>query len=223
MGENHADPMLLVMDLDLGNRGEFKRVNLLVDEIVGGEEVVVRALPRSLKQHPFASGVTLSGGGAMVLTIDPIRLGELCRPALAEIPNNERADSSTHPLNANSKKVLIVDDSLSARMSLVKRLQRHGLDIVEACDGMQALDCLRCDSFELVITDLDMPRLGGLELLSEIRQRRLLDIPVVIVTSRTEESLRKRATRYGVEAFLNKPVSDESLANVLQQLSLIAS
>ena len=194
----------------------------MVDEIVGGEEVVVRALPRSLKQHPFAGGVTLSGGGAMVLTIDPIRLWELCQPHLAESQSCGQLELNSNGVAAPPKKVLVVDDSLSARMNLVKRLNRHGLEIVEACDGMQALDCLRNNTFQLVITDLDMPRLGGLELLGEIRQRRLLDTPVVVVSSRTEEIMRTRAKRYGAQAFLNKPVSDEILAELLQQFSLIA-
>ncbi len=219
--ENRADNRLLVLDLDSGNRGGSVRVNLIVDAIVGGEEVVVRALPRSLKQHPFAGGVTLSGGGAMVLTIDPIRLWDLCRPHLAEIQTGDRIDFVATAAATSPKRVLVVDDSLSARMSLVKRLNRHGLEIVEACDGLQALDCLRRDTFQLVITDLDMPRLGGLELLGEIRQRHLLDTPVVVVSSRTEESLRARAKRYGAQAFLNKPVTDASLAGLLQQLSLI--
>lgn len=222
ISENQANPQLLVLDLDSGNCGARVRVNLLVDEIVGGEEVVVRALPRSLKQHPFVGGVTLSGGGAIVLTIDPTRLGEICRPRLHESVGLQPMPSATLGPTVAPKKVLVVDDSLSARMSLVKRLNRHGLDVVQASDGLQALECLRRDSFQLVMTDLDMPRLGGLELLGEIRQRRLLDTPVVVVSSRTEEILRNRAKRYGAEAYLNKPVTDESLTDLLEQLSLIA-
>ena len=212
----------LILDIASGSRGERCRFNLVVDEIVGGEEVVVRALPRSLKQHPLANGITLSGGGEIVLMIDPVRLWEMCQPHLADEQAAEPCRRVVDSAHSQTKKVLVVDDSLSARTSLVKRLRRHGLETVEACDGMKALDYLRSDSFQLVITDLDMPRLGGLELLNEIRQRRLSDTPVVVVSSRSEDIIRNRANRYGARAFLSKPVTDETLADLLHQFHLIA-
>jgi chemotaxis protein histidine kinase CheA/CheY-like chemotaxis protein len=217
-----AEGRVLLLDVDSGNRGPTARLKLIVDEIVGGEEVVVRALPRALKQHPFAVGVTLSGGGEMVLTIDPIRLWEHCRGMVSEISAGDPPAPLAATLRESAKRILVVDDSLSARRNLVKRLSHRGLAISEACDGLEALDCLRAGSYQLVITDIDMPRLGGLELLNEIRQRRLNDMPVVVVSSRTEADVRQRATRYGAQAFLHKPVSDEALAGLLQQFNLTA-
>ncbi len=212
----------LALELDTGNRGPRQRIRLMVDEILGGEEVVVRALPRAIQDHPFVSGMTLSGGGQIVLMVDPSRLCDLGLLLNAEPIELEgrRVGPASYPIAA-AKRILVVDDSLSARTSLTRRLNGYGMEIVEACDGMEALDHIRTHSFDMVFTDLDMPRLGGLELLSEIRQRRLVKTPVVVISSRTEENIRNRALRYGARAFLNKPVSDETLSQLLQQFQLL--
>lgn len=220
-GSTRLDACSLTLDIAAGSRGQANRIELQVDEIVGGEEVVVRALPRELRSHPFVNGVTLSGGGEMVLTIDPIRWSEICR-VQSESASENSANVRREEMRAELKKVLVVDDSLSARRSLTKRLAKYGLESDEASDGLNALECLRSGSYQLIITDVDMPRLGGLELLGELHQRHLVETPVIVVSSRTDEPTRRRANRYGARAFLNKPVSDETLVDLLQQFHLIA-
>jgi CheY-like chemotaxis protein len=159
----------------------------------------------------------------MVLAIDPVRIWDLGQ-AVDQAFCSPRTESPTDGVGGGLlQRILLVDDSLSARVSMAKRLQRLGFETSEACDGMEALDRLRSDSFALVVTDLDMPRLGGLELLNELRLRRMIDVPVAVVSGRTEPEIQSRAIRYGARCFLNKPVNDELLKRMLQDVGLLSN
>lgn len=222
--ENAATPtQMLVLASQTSSTGmsDTRRFALLVDEIIGPEEVVVRPMPSLLRHHPLCSGATLSGMGEVVLVLDKRRVMELVlrhaspRPAddgpLAAKP--DRSDSDL-------PKVLVVDDSLSARKRLVRALNRYQIEITEASDGVEASEILKTHSFAAVFSDLEMPRKSGLELLAEIRAGGCeKDLPVVIVSSRLEDELRTRAIELGANAYLTKPLAstalDEAIASFL--------
>ncbi len=178
---------------------DLQRLALKVDEIVGHEEVVVRPLPALLKHHPLLSGATLSGAGEVMLLLDGHRLLNACRTASTREPSLAvDAGAATRGASSPTTRphVLVVDDSLSARMRLVEKLQRHGLDITEAGDGVEALDLLRTGRFDAIFSDLEMPRIGGFDLLVEVKEdvgRRSL--PVVIVTTRSENAILRTGAR----------------------------
>ena len=104
-------------------------------------------------------------------------------------------------------RVLVVDDSLSARRNLVKRLATRGFMISEACDGLEALDQLRAGTYQLMITDLDMPRLDGFALLERIRgsrEARIRTLPVVIISGNEGLESKNRALKLGANDFIGK-------------------
>lgn len=194
---------------------------LLVDEIVGPEEVVVRPMPSLLKHHPLCSGATLSGMGEVVLVLDKRRLMELV--ARHESPHTANRPFATHAEDgspAERPRVLVVDDSPSARKRLVHSLNRYSVEITEASDGTEASELLQTHSFAAVFSDLEMPRRNGLELLAEIRTRASEhDLPVVIVSSRAEHEFQDRARQLGANAYLKKPLADAALTEAIANFS----
>ncbi len=199
-----------------------QRRAFIVEDILGPEEVVVRPLPPLLRRHPVLSGVTLSGAGEVVLLLDSPRLlreaDESSAPGLttdSQILRMNRLKSS----EAARPKILIAEDSLSARRRLVEKLLPYGFDITEASDGVEALNFTRTTTFDAVFSDLEMPGLNGFELLTAIKNDpRTPDKPVVIVTSRDEPETKSKAHELGADGFLSKPVSDATIEAVLEQL-----
>lgn len=199
------------------------RVTLLVDEVVGPEEVVVRPLPAMLKQHPFCSGATLSGMGQTVLFLDAHRVVESQVRHMQALPNSAirlPRENTSEPLGR--PRVLVVDDSLSARKRVVRSLQRYSVDVVEASDGKQALEILKKESFAAVFSDMEMPHVSGMELLAEVNAQDQYDPPpVVIISSRSEEEFTKPAKELGAFHYLIKPLSDEAIDQTLPDIPML--
>lgn len=205
-----------------------RRLELLVDEIVGPEEVVVRPLPSLLKHHPLCSGATLSGMGEVVLVLDKHRLTELAVRRTSHLKPSPSASRrpAAQALSADPQRpsVLVVDDSISARKRLVRSLRRYGVEVTEASDGAEAAERLKTGSYAAVFSDLEMPRQSGFELLTEIRAVHDANaLPVLIISSRTEDELRIRATELGAQAYLVKPLSDEALDSAIANIPTISA
>lgn len=198
------------------------QIALAVDELIGPEEVVVRGLPNLLKHHPLFCGITLSGSGEKVLLLDSDRVLEFCHQSdSSEIDGESESSQSSSSKPSDQRRALVVDDSLTARRVLVKILQQHGFVTVEAGDGIEAIERLHKEEFDLVLTDLDMPRFGGLELLSDIQSSRYCDSPVVVVSSRNEEVFRTKAMDVGASDYVTKPISELSIKQLLEKLHLL--
>lgn len=213
-------------------------VGLIVDAVVGPEEIVVRNLPPLLKSHPLLGGVSLSGAGEAVMMLDGQRLLDAAIDshesaeaeheiaaqdgAAAMHPSGVAADEPRDavPSHSDSVSVLVVDDSMSARRRLANFLKELGIETAEAADGMEGLERFRGHRFPLVFTDIEMPRLDGLELLGEIKRSGGENEPrVVVVSSRTEEEFRRRARELGADAYLVKPVEKAALYSLLENLT----
>ncbi len=236
------DGELLILDCGAGSTEEssggvagIRRVALWVDEIVGPEEVVVRPLPALLKQHPLCTGATLSGMGETVLVLDAHGLAALgvqhlftrtssSPPAAVDPehrPSEVDAASEESPTGraASPPRFLVTDDSVTARKRLARSLRRYDVEIVEASDGSEALELLRRQPFAAVFSDLEMPNVDGLDLLAELKGReRTQQIPVVIVSSRTEDEFQSRARELGADGYLGKPIDDETLDRSLREI-----
>ncbi|MBX3437654.1 MAG: response regulator [Planctomycetaceae bacterium] len=195
-----------------------------VEDILGPEEVVVRPLPPLLRRHPVLSGVTLSGAGEVVMLLDGPRLLTVADgSSVSERPADQLSQSSPRrPTTSSGRpKVLVAEDSLSARRRLVEKLLSHGFDITEASDGIEALNCTRTTTFDAIFSDLEMPGLNGFELLTAVKNDpRTVNKPVVIVTSRDEPSTQAKAHELGADGFLAKPVNDATIEALLEQLAI---
>jgi chemotaxis protein histidine kinase CheA/ActR/RegA family two-component response regulator len=207
-------------DGTLDGRQEL-RLGILVDQILGPEEVVVRPLPGLLSRQRLLSGVTLSGTGDIMLLFDSQQLLERGlrqtrdprrEPEIIDVPSTNRGRPRA--------RVLVVDDSRSSRRTLIRCLDRFDFEIDEAADGIDALRRLKEVSYDLVFTDLEMPQMGGMELLREIRAGiRTADTPVVIVSSRGEDVFRQQARDLRVSDYLTKPVSEAIVVQAIERLN----
>lgn len=194
-----------------------KHLALAVDETVGPEEVVLRGLPPMLQGHPLFCGITLSGAGESVLLLDSQRLEDFCHTHF-DVFHQASEDQPAEVESAHRTRALVVDDSLTARKVLVKKLHAMGIASIEAGDGIEALEQLRRENVDIVFTDLDMPRLGGIELLSDIRSQKYTEAPVVIISSRHADEFQSRAIELGAAAYLSKPIEHESFTQLMEVL-----
>lgn len=225
LGASHsceASQTIVVADDRLGSmQGKPSPLALFVDEIVGPEELVVRPLPSLLKRHPFCVGATLSGMGHTILLLDARRL---LRSPTTSLQKTQPAPSATVVSQPQAQtqrlRVLVVDDSLSARKRAVRSLSRYPIDIVEACDGKDALEHLKKQTFAAVFSDMEMPNVDGMELLASVNASGRSDLPpIVIVSSRSEKEFTERARQLGAANYLIKPLVDEELDAALLQLA----
>jgi chemosensory pili system protein ChpA (sensor histidine kinase/response regulator) len=201
-------------------RSAQQRVVLHVDEVLGNQEVVVKNLGPQLSRLPGLAGMTLLASGAVALIYNPVALatvyGEAARRATAAA--RERALSQpqlaepaaiaapTTPL------VLVVDDSLTVRRVTQRLLVREGYRVVLAKDGLEALERLAGERPAVVLSDIEMPRMDGFDLVRNIRgDAKLAALPVIMITSRIAQKHREYAAELGVNHYLGKPYSEEEL------------
>jgi len=204
-----------------------ERVVVQVDAVLGQEEIVVKSLGAVLTGHPLFAGVTIRGTGEMVLILDVPALADSRRSAARpRVPANDTGalvrakNPAPRPaLEARAKiRVLFVDDSLSVRKVAEKALLAAKVEVTLAVDGVDALAKLRQDHFDMVFTDLEMPRMHGFEL---IRELRFLDayraLPIVVVTSRSGQKHKDQAESLGATEYLTKPFTARSLEAAVQK------
>ena len=214
--DQRSNNVLIFKRSRLSSNSEDSHIAIAVEELLGPEEVVVRRLPPMLRNHPLFCGITLSGSGEKVLLLESENVADYCI-AESEINSQGLEEESI----GAKRRALVVDDSITARKHISKLLKENGFAVVEAGDGLEAIETLHRSSFDLVVTDLDMPRLGGFELLADIRNGKYCEAPVIVVSSRDDASFRRQAIEYGALDFLNKPVSKQQFQQQLIQLGLL--
>jgi chemosensory pili system protein ChpA (sensor histidine kinase/response regulator) len=207
---------------------------LEVDAVTGQEEIVVKALGPFLAGHPLFAGVTVRGSGELVLILDVAGLiagaqrGTKARPA-AERPARPLprrapapallADPPTSSASAApALRALFIDDSLSVRKFAEITLKGLGVDVTLAIDGVDGLNKLREGTFDVVFTDLEMPRMHGFELIGELRfLPAYKDLPIIVVTSRSGQKHQQQARAVGATDYLTKPFSAQMLEAALKR------
>jgi chemosensory pili system protein ChpA (sensor histidine kinase/response regulator) len=204
-------------------RAAGRLVALAVDELVGKEEIVIKSLGDFLEGvGPFA-GATIAGDGRIILLLDPARL--LAGGPEAG-PGPEAADAAPEPARVGAlppagerARILLVDDSISVRKFVAQMLQRGGFDVVTAMDGAEALARLGEAAFQAVITDLEMPRMNGYELIEELRRRpSTRAVPVVVLTTRAGGKHLGLAQQLGVQHYVTKPADEDALVRLVASL-----
>lgn len=182
-----------------------EKLGLVVDEIIGREEMVVKPLPPHLKNLRMVSGVTI---GERDSIINVLHVPELIRQA-REITDPQRMRPAAREDQAAT--VLVVDDSINTREIEKSILEAYGYAVVTAEDGEDAFGKTRKTLFDLVITDVEMPRLDGFSLTERLRaDERYRAVPIVIVTSREKEEDKKRGILVGANAYIVKGAFDQS-------------
>ncbi|MDG2385425.1 MAG: response regulator [Pirellulaceae bacterium] len=196
-----------------------RRIGLLVDEIVGPEEVVVRPLPSLLKDQRMFGGVTLSGTGDIMLLFDGQHLLQRSLMVSREGSTLDPSHFSKNRSSTECKRALVVDDSRSSRRALIQLLDSDHYLIDEASDGLEAVKLLNQQAYDIIFTDLEMPQMSGFDLLREIRSREIYEMtPVLMVSSRDEEVFKDKARNLGVTDYLTKPVSEKQINGALCRL-----
>ncbi len=197
-----------------------KVLALLVGSRLSKQDIVVKSLGRLLDGHRYFSGATLSGDGNVILILDLPGLESAVRGTAVSVHRTDNRDFAPRPAGASTRRrILVVDDSLSVRKVAEKYLQALGYETVLAVDGLDALEKLRSEPVSLVLTDLEMPRLHGFELVAEIRHQPALNqTPIIVVTSRDAEKHRNRARALGANDYITKPFSRDQLAQRIDRL-----
>ena len=205
-----------------------------VAHVLHKEEIVVKPLGAFLDGIGPYAGATVSADGRVTLLLDPVRLGELAMlpapgrapasapPPLATVTAAEVGGRGPRGLSDVRKgRVLLVDDSISVRKFVGHMLERAGFDVTTATDGADALTRLGECRFDVMVTDLEMPRLNGYELLEDVRRRAATrDLPVVILTTRSGAKHQSLARRLGVSHYVTKPVTEDVFVRLVESLAL---
>ncbi len=199
-----------------------------VDEMIGTQEVVVKNIGPQLARVSGISGATVLGSGEIVLIINPVQLaGRSDVPrfepdredrAIGDRPRPPQAVVSGQPM------VMIVDDSLTVRKITSRLLQREGFAVTTAKDGVDALQLLGEQVPDVILLDIEMPRMDGFEFAKTIKgDPKFVNIPIIMITSRTAEKHRNRAAELGVDLYLGKPYQEEELLKHLREMTGIAA
>ena len=209
IAQHHAyTPVILL-------RSGTYRTAVHVDEILGNQEVVMKPMGTQLARVPGMIGATVLGDGAIVLVINPVQLAN--REALSS--GAVKVATFTPMVEEVKRIALVVDDSLTMRKVLSRVLEREGFEVITANDGMDAVQKLQLIMPDIILTDIEMPRMDGFEFSRHVRDNeKSANIPLIVISSRTAEKHRNVAKELGVNAFLGKPVQDEELIEQVNAL-----
>src|SRR5215831_11639048 len=213
-----ADGRLSIVALRTGR----KTLAVVVDEFLAKEEIVIKNLGAFLQGIGPFSGATVTGQGRVILLLDALKLSEMSAtaawPRAAEL--HAAREAMAAPTAEATRRVLLVDDSLSVRRFVGGMLERAGFHVVTARDGAEALQLLAEQSVDVVVTDLEMPRLNGYELIRDLgRYPTTSDLPVVVLTTRAGTKHVNLARGLGVEHYVAKPVDEAGFVRLIESLA----
>jgi chemosensory pili system protein ChpA (sensor histidine kinase/response regulator) len=184
---------------------------IVPDELVGTREMVVKSVGPQIATIRGISGATIMGDGRIVIILD---MGALVRSewrGRSELMAGPREDRRTF--------ALVVDDSITVRRVTQRLLERNGMKVMTAKDGVDALSILQDHLPDVILLDIEMPRMDGYEFATHVRaDARLADIPIVMITSRVGEKHRARAIEIGVNDYLGKPYQENQLLDAIEPL-----
>jgi chemosensory pili system protein ChpA (sensor histidine kinase/response regulator) len=202
--DDSSIPVILV------HAGEYSAA-LLVDEMLASREIVVKAVGPQLASIRGISGATILGDGRIILILDINALVRTGAPVV-EIKKAAPTPSDTRPL------ALVVDDSITVRRVTERFLQRNGLRVVTAKDGLDAISVMQDHTPDVILLDIEMPRMDGYEFASHVRNdTRVAEVPIIMITSRVGDKHRARAIELGVNDYLGKPYQDAQLLEAIRR------
>jgi chemosensory pili system protein ChpA (sensor histidine kinase/response regulator) len=211
LGATRLPELDVSMSVVLIRAGEHSTA-LVTDELVGSREIVVKSLGPQISAIRGVAGATILGDGRIVLILD---MGSLVRSEWRARP------TETVVLDQRDRRTfaLVVDDSITVRRVTQRLLERNGMRVLTAKDGVDAVSLLQENLPDIILLDIEMPRMDGYEVAAHVRNDpRLKDIPIVMITSRVSEKHRARAIELGVDDYLGKPYQESQLLDAIEPL-----
>jgi chemosensory pili system protein ChpA (sensor histidine kinase/response regulator) len=206
-GQDVTIPVVLV------RAGEHS-TGIVADELVGSREIVVKSVGPQISGIRGISGATILGDGRIVIILD---IGALVR---AEWRTRAQAPAPV-PKDRGDRRIfaMVVDDSITVRRVTQRLLERNGMRVLTARDGMDAVALLQDNVPDVILLDIEMPRMDGYEVAAHVRNDpRLREVPIIMVTSRVGEKHRARAIELGVDDYLGKPYQEAQLLDAIAPL-----
>lgn len=211
-------------------RSAGQRIAIAVDFVIGSQEVVIKNVGPQFAHLTGFSGLTVLSGGRIVLMYNPVALARVFAQkgqlsSIIQLPQTFAPDSQinavvppalTVPITPRSNKVLVVDDSLTVRRVTQRLLERSGFDVVLAKDGQDALDKIAHEIPALMLSDIEMPKMDGFELVRQVRSKSTTkNLPIIMITSRIAQKHHDYAKELGVNHYLGKPFGEEELLKLV--------
>jgi chemosensory pili system protein ChpA (sensor histidine kinase/response regulator) len=198
-------------------RSGIQRMAVHVDELIGNQEIVVKYIGPQLARIPGVSGATVLADGTIALIVNPVQLAGRARAGMTT--TTLQATVPVAGAEAGRRVIMVVDDSLTVRKVTSRLLEREGYRVVTAKDGVDALEALKDALPDVMLVDIEMPRMDGFELTRSVRgDPRSAAIPIIVITSRTAGKHRAQAAQLGVNAFLGKPYQEGELLQELEKV-----
>ena len=213
MTTNTSLPVIIVKN------SSGQNLALQVDQIAGSRiEVVVKPMGQQLSHLAGISAATIMGDGSVMLILDIIAL--LRQSTIKTVTENAGVDVKPSVESiARKPTIMVVDDSVTVRKVTSRFLERQGLSAIVAKDGMDAMEILQETTPDLILLDIEMPRMDGFEVATQIRNnQRLHQIPIIMITSRTGDKHRTRAFETGVNDYMGKPFQESELLEKIEAL-----
>jgi chemosensory pili system protein ChpA (sensor histidine kinase/response regulator) len=206
LGEQERVPESKTYNSILLLRSGEQHIALHLDELLGNKEVVVKNIGPQLARLPGIAGATVQANGKVVLILNPVPLAQQIKQVRQFAETMAEQPIHRVPL------IMIVDDSLTVRKITSRLLTRVGYEVVTAKDGVDALEKLVDVMPDVMLLDVEMPRMDGFELTKQLRRdAKTKSLPIIMITSRTAEKHRNYALEMGVNDYMGKPYQDEEL------------
>ena len=197
-------------------RAGIREIALMVESVSDTREIVVKPLNEMLSEIPGIGGVTMLGDGSIVLILD---IPDLWQHRTLRV----QEDTYTTDVKENvsdSTTVMVVDDSMTVRNVMGRDLQNNDYEVILAKDGVDAIEQLRHTVPDILLVDLEMPRMDGFELTGRVRSdERLKDVPILIITSRSGARHRDQAMSLGASGYMSKPYRLDELVGSINDLT----
>ena len=201
-------------------RGAEQPMALQVDHLMGSREIVVKSLGPQFSTVRGVSGATILGDGNVVVILDlPAMIRSDILSERQRLANLEKAREASR-YEEKVTTVMVVDDSVTVRKVTSRLLERNGMEVITAKDGLDAVAQLQDHRPDIILLDIEMPRMDGFEVASFVRHDdNLKDTPICMITSRTGEKHRERALSIGVNEYLGKPFQETELLETIKRLT----
>ncbi|MFT7337483.1 MAG: chemosensory pili system protein ChpA (sensor histidine kinase/response regulator), partial [Marinobacter maritimus] len=201
-------------------RGAEQPMALQVDNLMGSREIVVKSLGPQFGTVRGVSGATILGDGNVVVILDlPAMIRSDILSERQRLADLEKARESAR-YEERATVVMVVDDSVTVRKVTSRLLERNGMEVITAKDGLDAVAQLQDHKPDIMLLDIEMPRMDGFEVASFVRHDdNLRDMPICMITSRTGEKHRERALAIGVNEYLGKPFQETDLLKTIERLT----